>query len=207
MVQSAIGSGNSRGGDLMGINQIASELALKVRTDFVKKNSDLLAILDKTPEQVLSVVMAAAELDKTARESVVFYMEGLDQSDVYARKIAREDFYNELYRITAKFFCDAMSDGIFKVVMVPTPEADAELTELSYIIGNMKRPAPAPKPLSAAQLLEKEVIEDFAGKSAISVDRMKKKMNRADYAAMYRQLAETDKLKSQATTLHDVVGG
>ena len=189
----------------MGINQVASEIALRVRADFVKKNSDLLAILDKTPEQVLSVVMAAAELDKTARESVVFFMGGLDQSDVYARKISREDFYNELYRITAKFFCDAMSDGIFKVVMVPTPEADVELTELSYIIGNMKRPAPPPKPKSAAELLMEEVIADFNG--AISTDKMKLKMNNRAYKDMYNKLAETDHLRSQITTAYDAGEG
>ncbi len=185
----------------MGINQVASDLAIKVRTDFIRKNANLLSILNKTPEQILMVVMAAAELEKTARESVVFYMEGLDQSDVYARKISREDFYNELYRITAKFFCDAMSDGIFKVVMVPTPEADAELTELSYIIGNMKRPAPAPKPKSAAELLMEEVIADFNG--AISTDKMKLKMNNRAYKDMYNKLAETDHLRSQITTAYD----
>ncbi len=110
-----------------------------------------------------------------------------------------------LYRITAKFFCDAMSDGIFKVVMVPTPEADVELTELSYIIGNMKRPAPPPKPKSAAELLMEEVIADFNG--AISTDKMKLKMNNRAYKDMYNKLAETDHLRSQITTAYDAGEG
>lgn len=191
----------------MGINQIASEIALKVRADFVRKNSNLLAIMDKNPEQILTAVMAAAELDRAARDAVIFYMKNIDQPHRYARKVAQEDFYNELYKITAEFFCDGMSDGVFKVTMSPTPEVDAELLELSYILGKVKRPDPPPAPKSAAELLEAEVISDFSGKSAISVDQMKKKMNRADYKTTYERLAETDKLKSQATTLHDVVGG
>ena len=202
----------------MGINQVASEIALKVRADFVRKNSNLLAMMDKNPEQILSAVMASAELDKTARQTVVFYMEGIDQSDPYARKVAREDFYNELYKIMAEFFCDGMSDGIFKVIMSPTPEADAELLELSYILGNVKRPTPAPKPLSTAQLLEKEVIEDFAGvksddptkrKPPLSADAMRKKMNNSAYKEMYNRLAETEKLTSTATTAYtaEEIGG
>ena len=184
----------------MGINQVASDLAIKVRTDFIRKNANLLSILNKTPEQILMVVMAAAELEKTARESVVFYMEGLDQSDVYARKISREDFYNELYRITAKFFCDAMSDGIFKVVMVPTPEADAELTELSYIIGNMKRPAPAPKPKSAAELLDEEIRSDW---EKLPADKIRAKENDPRYKKRLRELLDSDSIKSQISALHD----
>lgn len=193
----------------MGVNQIASKLSWDVEQDFIKKNSDQLVCLDRTPDEILKVVMASAELDREAREEILFWMKGIDQPDPYARDVAQKDFKRVLYEIVARFFIQAIQDGVIKPSMEFTPEADAQLRELNFVLDPSLRPAPVPviKPLSPAEALEQEVISDYA---KLSGDRMRAKINgNSAYRATYERLAYTDKLESRCTTNYDIsrVGG
>lgn len=183
------------------MSNTASTIALKVREDFIKKNADLLACLDKTPAEIMSIVMSAAELDRDARQTVMFYVEGVDQSDAYARKVARDDFHRAMYEITAKFFCEALSDGVIGLSIDATPEADAQLLELSYVIGNAQRPAPPPPTKSAAELLDEQIREDWAH---LPAEKIRAKENDPKYKKRLRELLDSDAIKSQATSKYDV---
>lgn len=195
----------------------AQEIAAKQMDLFLSTNKDLLACIRETPEEIFRRTSAAASLDQDTRDDLERYATIVDQENSYARKVAREDLARTIYASIARHFIELFQNGTFHFAMRLTDAADQQQLELRYLTGQLPRPAPAPKPLSPAQLLEKEVIEDFAGvksddptkrKPPLSANAMRKKINgNSAYRVMYERLAETDKLKSQATTLHDIVGG
>ncbi len=184
----------------------ASDIALKVRKEFFQRNLDLLSCLDKTPDEVLTICMAAAELDRAAREEVIFFGEGLDQRDPFAKLTARDDFKRVMYEITARFLVQAIQDGVIKASIEFTPEADAQLRELSFVLDPSLRPAPPPKPRSAEEQLDEQIRDDW---QHLSADKIRLKENDPKYKRRLRELLDSDAIKSQATTLHDAgqVGG
>lgn len=196
----------------------AQEIAAKQMDKFLSANKDLLACIRETPDEIFRRTSAAASLDQETREDLERYIGVIDQENAYARKVAREDLANTVYASIAKHFVELLQNGTFHFAMRLTDSADQQQLELRYLTGQLQRPAPAPKPLSAAQLLEKEVIEDFAGvksddptkrKPPLSADVMRKKMNNSAYKEMYNRLAETEKLTSTATTAYtaEEIGG
>ena len=188
------------------MSDTASNLAAKARADFLSNNRDILACLTQSPDEVLKIVMAAAELDRQCRDEVLLYIADLDQTHPYARQVARDSFKNLMYEITSRFFCKALSDGIISPAMDFTPEADDQLRELSFVIGEAKRPAPPPPPKSAAEQLDDQIRDDWAH---LPADKIRIKENDPKYKKRLNELLESDAIKSQATSKYDIgeVGG
>jgi len=84
-----------------------------------------------------------------------------------------------------------------------TQEAADQYTEIRYIAGELERPVAA-KPVivkTPQEILEDEVISDYA---TLSGDKMRAKMNaNRAYRDTYNRLAETNRLESRVTQLHD----
>jgi hypothetical protein len=184
------------------MSDTAANISLQARKDFIRNNADLLAILHQTPEEVLQVCMASAELSKADRADLVLYMGGIDQPHPYARGVARDSFKQACYKMIAVHFCQALSDKILTVAMEATPEADAQLRELSFVTGQSTRPPAPPKPMSAAEQLDLQIRDDWA---KLPADKIRLKENDPRYRKRLRELLDSDAIgfKSQATTLHD----
>jgi hypothetical protein len=186
-----------------------SKLAAEIKAEFLDQNRDLLACLSNSTEDVFTRMSAALTLDRELNEEFGFYGEGVDQPG-YAGKEAKEDVRKLLRRSLAVAFNRGMANGVIRQKIKLTDIADSQLIELKIQAGLMEAPAQEPVvPIKSAQeQLEDEVAADFNG--AISTDKMKAKMNNnIAYRNTYKRLAETNRLESRVTTLHDAgkVGG
>jgi hypothetical protein len=147
----------------------------------------------------MQVVSAAASLDTDLCEILTSLMNHMGNPDY--QKHAEKMFYQTLYAWIAKELVNAYNNGILTLQMKFTDLADQEFTELRYVASLESRPAAPAPPKSASQLLEEEVIADFNG--GLSTAKMRQKLNDKAYRAVYEKLAETDRLQSQITQLHD----
>jgi hypothetical protein len=193
------------------MSDTASNVALKARQQFLN-NADLFSCLKETKDEIFETLMASASLDKPTREEFAYYAksEYLDQPHFGAREEARKQFQRIVYEGICKAFVHCFNNRALREAMNFTNEAAEQYTEIRYIAGELERPiiAPAAPVLSAAELLEQEVVSDYNG--AISTDKMKTKLNNnVAYRNTYKRLAETNRLESRVTTLHDAgkVGG
>jgi hypothetical protein len=170
-----------------------TELVDQVRTEFLQRNANLLALTRNGANDVMRRVTAALALDADARDNVTFYSddEYLNQPVVIARNEARASFKAELYRQTCRAFLRVQDRSMIEYVSKRTPEALEELKQIQIAAGEIQ-PEPVvpaqPQP-SAQELLDQEVIADYNG--AIPVDKMRAKFktNPAYKATLDRLLA------------------
>jgi len=184
--------------------QEAEKRSIKAKQKFLR-NAEFLVCL-KDPDKALPVVMASAELDPESVADVTAALdpEVFDQPHPGAREIARKSFEDEVYRAICKATVRCFNRGALRLAIKFTDPGHDEYLEIRYIAGELERPAAKPVvPVkSAPEQLEDEVIADYNG--AIPTDAMKKKMNNnVAYRNTYKRLAETDKLASLCTQLHD----
>jgi hypothetical protein len=176
-----------------------TEIAQRVYRDFKKKNANLLCCFQSSEAETIEIISAAASMDEDIREIIVSLLGHMKNPD-YA-KTAESMLYSTLYASLAKELVNAFNRGILTLSMKFTDLADQEFCELRYVASIEQRPAAVAPPKSVAQLLEEEVIADFNG--GLSASKMRLKMNDRAYKACYDRLAETNRLQSQITQLHD----
>jgi hypothetical protein len=174
------------------------EISRKVHQDFRRNNANLLTCLASSPDETMQVVSAAASLDTDLCEILESLMKHMKNPDY--QKHAEKMFYQTLYAWMAKELVNGYNNGILILQMRLTDLADLEFTELRYVASLEQRPAPVVQ-LSPEEQLEAEVISDFNG--GLSAQKMRLKMNDKAYKACYDRLAETNRLVSQITQLHD----
>ena len=184
----------------------AQEIAAKQMDVFLSTNKDLLACIRETPDEIFRRTSAAASLDQETREDLERYVTIVDQENSYARKVAREDLARTIYASIARHFIELLWNGTFHFAMKLTDSADQQQLELRYLTGQLSRPAPAPKPKSAAEILDETIRDDWAH---LPAEKIRLKENDPRYKKRLRELLDSDAIgfKSQATTLHDIVGG
>lgn len=203
-------------------NPLVVAEALKARTEFLKATVNFFSCLRQPTGEVMESITAATALEKEFRDDLESFgqPESINQPSYDAREFCRKSLRNAIYDGLCRALVLIYNRGVISLATRLTDEADLEFLEVRYRAGELPRPivVPTPKPLSAAQLLEKEVIEDFAGvksddptkrKPPLSADAMRKKMNNSAYREMYNRLAETENLTSTATTAYtaDEIGG
>ena len=98
-------------------------------------------------------------------------------------------------------FVRLMKRGALDFAVSGTPEAVAQLEKMEEVIGTRKPAPPPPPPKSQQEILDGEVIADWA---TLSTEKFKKKThNSVAYRETFERLSAENKLSSQVTTLHD----
>lgn len=109
------------------------------------------------------------------------------------------------YRLLCCLFLRLSKRGALTQAVEGTDEAVAQFIKMEEVTGVRELAPLPPPPKTPAQLLDDQIIEDYA---KLPTDQFKKKLNgNAAYRAAYQRLADTDQLNSQLTTLHDGYNG
>jgi hypothetical protein len=176
----------------------ATDITEKVLQEFWSNNRDLLACMKDSQEVIFERTSAAASLDKSVREDLLFFSTTLDQNG-YAGKVAQEDFQKVIYAAIAKAFCNLVGNGTLRLAMKLTDEADQQQLELRYVCGLEQRPAPAP--VAKVLSYDEQLIWDFANLPSDKVAQ--KRRESAQYRKRMAELLDGNSIQSQITTLHD----
>lgn len=189
----------------MDVRQVAERLTKETVADFFSKNRDLIACLKQDVAAVEEATTASAMLNRSFREEMTSLMELIVQPNDFARSVGQQDFKEALYSAMAQSFLKCFNNRSLTYAIKATPEADEQYQKLKWAAGVEKAPAPPPPPKSAAEQLDDEIREAW---SKLPADKIRQREN-ADprFRKRLRELLDSDAIKSQATTLHDIVGG
>lgn len=172
---------------------------------FLRNMKNVIAQLTNSSQDVLERIAAHMALDLASQERLRALANPtlLEQSNEYARNVARDEFKQALYAEWAKAFLNVQRNFVFEFATKPTPKSIEELENLEIAAGE-RAPravvAPPPPPLTAQEQLEQQIISDYA---SLPTEKMRKKMaGNAAYRETFNRLSDEGKLRSQITTLH-----
>lgn len=184
---------------MISVDQLISE----TEQQFLRKNSNLLALTKNGPNDVMKRIFSLLALDNSARDSMRFYGDSdyLNQKDFGAREEARRAFKNNLYEFLCKAFCRIQRNCVVEFVSRLTPEAESELEGVEITAG-LREPLPPPIPQKTAQeLLTEEIKHDWL---TLDSSKLKRKCNaNPAYRKRFDELIATDALSSKCTSLYD----
>jgi len=163
----------------------AADLANDQKKAFLTNNKNLVALLDASGSELFDLISAELALSQDAEDEVSFCGEGLDQKNLFARRVAREDFSREMYKQMCLAFLQLRQRGAVQFSLALTDEAQEELFQLEVDAG-----CRAPQQVvdaqaqqqSAAEALSAEVKNDWNGAANTSTIAQKKR-SRPEYAA------------------------
>ena len=204
------------------MNTTQNTLAKKLTAAFEEQHADFFATLNEPPSAIVERMAALILLDPAAQASFqrVGSEENLNCLDKNFRRFWHQQFADLLNKTLAQKLIKLVSNGTVQFAVEPTSEALAQHTHLEQLAGLKPMPAPAPKPLSAAEQLTREVLEDYNGvrdgkkviKAPLPMTQFREKhRTRKEYREEYQRLADTNQLESQITSAYSgsdlVVGG
>ena len=187
-----------------------AKLTTKVMAKFEGEFRNVLALQRLSVPELWKRIGAVIELDEGMKGELEMRAGGIDQKNYYARNVEQDSFVKCLFAASCSAFHTLQERGVIVFATALTQEAERELENLE-IAGGIAPPRPIlPPAKTAAELLNEEVLLDFAGdaksgRRPISTDKMREKCrsNRA-YRDAYNRLAETNQLHLQATQNHDL---
>jgi hypothetical protein len=179
------------------------QLIKEVEDHFLRTNANLLALTKNGATDTVKRMFSALALDQDARDAMKFLgdPEAIEQKNVYARNLARQEFRNELYKRFCAAFLRIQHNYVVEFVSKLTDEALDELEKIEIVAG-VRIPAPPPPPQKSAQeLLDDEIKHDWV---YLGADKLRKKCNaNPAYKKRFDELIATDALQSSCTALHD----
>jgi len=183
----------------------ASDLMQKVIQKFLSDNRDLLALVKSSSiDELRQKLSAVMQLTPEFTEEIMLHSEQsyLNQFGAAGRE-AREAFSRAAYKSVCQCFLQVQRNCqvIFNCRWENFPEAFAQLDAIAVAAGEKEATPPPPPPKSQTELLEEQVVSDYA---TLSADKMHANL-RTDkaYRDTFTRLSESGKLESRVTTLHD----
>jgi hypothetical protein len=210
------------------MNSTAIKLTSAVKEEWIKRHADLLACLTEPPIRIFERITATLYLDQSIAVKLEGIIAELSSPDESIRGLAEIKYHNTLFSAFSKAFIKCYSNNAIEFAVQPTTEAactqtaalDEEANEVNFFVSEAIRAlTPKATPLTPAQRLTNEVLEDWRGvkdgkkwiKQPLSIREMaEKKRTRRDYRAEFERLGATDALDSQITTAYsgsDMIGG
>lgn len=172
---------------------------------FEKQFADIIALLKGGTNELYTKMAAETHVHPEMMEHVFKSEIAYKNAAPEYREIRFQNLLEDRFLSLCQMFIRLQERKAFNLTGWTQDANDAYLRMLE-ISGFRQAAPPPPPPKTSAELLEDQVIAEFNG--GLSADKFRQKLNtNVAYRDAYNRLAETNRLESRVTKLHDVVGG